>query len=166
MKKVVFVFCFTFAAIISNAQTFVDPVAPYQKDSLAPVFNLILTNGKDYSDKQLPKNKPIVFIYFSPDCGHCQVEAEHITKEMKLIEEAFYVWVSYRDMEDIKAFGEKYKFSDYNNMVIGRDPAYAIPSFFRVRFTPFVAVYNKERKLIQTFESGATVDQLKHAIKN
>lgn len=153
-------------ALTSNSQTFVDPVAPYQKDSLSPVFNLILTNGKDYSDKELPKSKPIVFIYFSPDCGHCQVEAEHITKEMKVIEDAFYVWVSYRDMEDIKAFGEKYKFAEFKNMVIGRDPAYAIPSFFRVRFTPFVAVYNKDRKLVQTFESGATVDQLKSAIKN
>ena len=37
-----------------------------------PSFKITLSNNKVFNAADLPKGKPVVLIYFDPDCDHCQ----------------------------------------------------------------------------------------------
>lgn len=146
-------------------QTNYDTLPPYLKTKSIPNFNLLECNStKDdsiwVSNKSLPVNRPIVFVYFSPDCSHCEYETDEIKKHMDSLSNAFFVFVSYHPLEKIKEFYNKYGLSKYSNILMGRDTKYFIPSFFRVEFTPFVGVYDKDRNFVKAYKSGANMTEL------
>ena len=154
MKKIFLLLPACFLIVHSFAQDY-DSIPPYQKDSTIPAFSILQTDSTWFNKEALPENKFVVVIYFSPECGHCQLTAHEYEKKMKSFKDVFFVWVSYRSVPEIKSFDSAYHLSAFKNVSIGRDPKYFVPSFFRVKFTPFIAVYNKQGKLMQTYEQGA-----------
>ena len=148
-----------FATITLSAQNNIDPNAPFLKDKNIPKFTLNLTTGKSFSNTQIPKTKFTCIIIFSPDCSHCQDEATELTKNADKFKSVFFIWNSYKEMADIKAFATKYGLDKQSNVVVGRDPEFAIPVFFRPRMTPFVAMYDKGQ-LLKVYEQGVKVPEL------
>lgn len=165
MKKTFLFFVLAVITYNLNAQTF-DTIPPYQKDSLhIPAFTVLQTDSTYTNDKKIPENKPVVIIYFSPECGHCQLTAQEFSDTMSAMKNIFFVWVSYYPLPEIKAFAQKFHLQQFNNIIIARDENYAIPSYYRVKFTPFMAVYNKEHHLIQTYPQGTKAEDLIELLK-
>ena len=79
---------------------------------------------------------------------------------MDSLQNAMFVFVSYHPIEKIKAFYDKYDLGKYPNVIMGRDPKYYIPSFFRVEFTPFVAVYTPTGNFAKAYKQGANMTEL------
>jgi len=96
-----------FATMTLLAQGNIDPNAPFLKDKNIPKFTLNLTTGKSFSNTQIPKTKYTCIIIFSPDCSHCQEEAAELTKNADKFKSVFFIWNSYKEMADIKAFETK-----------------------------------------------------------
>jgi thiol-disulfide isomerase/thioredoxin len=166
MRKL-FLFVLIAVKINSSFAQEYDTIPPYQKDSLhIPAFTVLQTDSTYISDKKIPANKAVIIIYFSPTCGHCQLAAQDFSEKMKSMKNIFFVWVSYHPLPEIKDFAKKFNLQQFNNLIIGRDLNYTIPSYFRVKFTPFMAVYNKEHHLIQTYEQGTEADKLIALLKH
>ena len=136
-----------------------DPNAPYLKDKNLPAFTLNLIDGREVTNKTIPKYKYTCIIFFSPDCSHCETEAATINKYKDKLTNVLFIWDSYRDMIAIQAFADKFKFVGRPNILIGRDPSYAIPTFFRPKMTPFVALY-KNNQFVKVYEKGADIFDL------
>jgi thiol-disulfide isomerase/thioredoxin len=165
MKEILFLFFIALKISAAHAQDS-DTIPPYEKDSLhIPAFTILQTDSSFINDKKIPNNKPVVIIYFSPECGHCQITADEFSKRMADMKDFYFVWVSYYPLPEIKEFAKKFNLQQFNNIIIGRDPNYTIPSYFRVKFTPFMAVYNKEHHLIQTYGQGTEADTLINLLK-
>ena len=150
---------------IGYNQTNYDTLPPYLKTKEIPNFNVLECNSTKgdsvwINNKSLPANRPIVFVYFSPECSHCEYETEEIKKYMDSLSNAFFIFVSYHPLEKIKEFYDKYGLAKYPNIRVGRDLKYFIPSFFRVEFTPFVGVYNKNQSFVKAYKSGADMNEL------
>jgi len=138
-----------------------DATPPYQKDSLIPAFSILQTDSTWFNKEALPRNKPVVIIYFNPECGHCQLTAHDFDKKKNKLKDVFFVWVTYdTSFNEIKSFAKDYNLVNEKNIKVGRDPKYYVPSFYRVKFTPFMAVYGKNGKLIQTYETGTDPDTI------
>jgi hypothetical protein len=108
----------------------------------------------------LPQYDYTAIIYFSPECNHCQYEATEIVKKIDSLKNVLFIWASYRDFEDIKKFEYKYRLNLYPNIKVGRDPIYLIPSFYQVKFTPFVALYNNQKEFVKAWEMGVEMPEL------
>jgi len=154
MKKVVTLVVAAFIAIAGFAQP--ADTTSYLSNKNIPAVKLIQGDSSWFTNANIPTGKPVVIIYFSPECGHCQLTAQEINNDIDKVKDAFFIWVSYFPVPEIKEFADKYKLAQYDNFKFGRDPKYAIPAFYHVKFTPFMAVYNKEGKLMQTFDQGTT----------
>jgi peroxiredoxin len=137
-----------------NAQTVYDTLPPYKKTTSIPDFTLLKTDSTWFSKKNIPSHTPVVIVYFSPECGHCQHTAEDFNKHMSQMKNIFFIWVSYYDVNAIKKFSEAYHLNQYKNVVFARDPNYFIPSFYRVSFTPFMALYNAQHTFINAYPQG------------
>ena len=163
MKKVTTLFSLIILSLFASttllAQGNIDPNAPFLKDKNIPKFTLNLTTGKSFNNTQIPKTKYTCIIIFSPDCSHCQEEAAELTKYADKFKSVFFIWNSYKEMADIKAFASQFGLDKQANVVVGRDPEFSIPVFFRPRMTPFVALY-ANGQLLKVYEQGVKVPEL------
>jgi len=165
MKQLVILLLITIPFVSNSQSNSYDTLAPYLKTKKIPEFSILDCNSSKadsiwINNKSLPNNKPIVFVYFSPECSHCEYETEEIKKHMDSLSKATFVFVSYHPLEKIKAFYDKYNLSKYANIVMGRDLKYYVPSFFRVEFTPFVAIYTPQGNFVKAYKQGADMAEL------
>jgi thioredoxin-related protein len=165
MKKLLFFFLLVLSIISVTAQDSIDTIPPYKKDPKIPAFKIALTDGTWFTNEQLPKNKYTLIVYFSPDCEHCKHEIKEVIKNINELKDVNMVWASYKSLSEIKEFYTKFELSKYPNIFIGRDREYQLPSFFRVKFTPFVALYNKQGLFVQAFEQGSEMSILLPLLK-
>jgi thiol-disulfide isomerase/thioredoxin len=82
MKRLSFLLLLAMSCFCADAQT-KDSVPPYLKEPvIIPPFKILLADSTTFSKKDLPRKKFIVITYFNPECGHCQDEAEALSKNM------------------------------------------------------------------------------------
>jgi len=161
MKKLLFILVSILAVSFAQAQGY-DSIPPYLKAKVIPSFNIQQTDSTWFRTQDLPEKQPTVIIYFNPDCGHCQETAKKISEKMTDLQNVTFIWATYLSpMETIETFKKDYKLENYPNVHFGKDPQYFIPSFFRVEYTPFVALYNAKGKLVKAWPMDFTVDDLK-----
>ncbi|MEN9598268.1 MAG: hypothetical protein RL596_579 [Bacteroidota bacterium] len=160
MKKTGSIITLLFLTIYSFAQSPIDTVPPYKKNPTIPDFKILQTDSTWFAKKDIKPYEYTVIIYFSPDCGHCQYEAKEIVKNIDSLKNILFIWVSYRDFKDIKKFYRQYNLDALPNMVMGRDPQYFIPSFYQVRYTPFIALYDKNQHYLTSWDMGVEISEL------
>lgn len=138
---------------------------PYLKVPYVPPFTLILSNKDKFKKDDLPKKHNIIMIYLNTDCGHCKTLVKHIVDSVQMAPNSFFVLSCYNKLKDIKEFEETNNLKSYEQIVIGRDEKYFIPTFYRVKITPFVAVYNKKGDLIKAFSEGFSIAELQKILE-
>lgn len=144
-----------------RAQDTYDDLPPYRKDSTLPNFQLLRPDSSWLSLAQLPKKTAVVVIFYNPDCDHCQHEATLIAQSLDKLKKIEFIWATYAPtFEDIDAFATKYKLKGLPNMHFVKDVNYAIPSFYHLEMTPYMAAYNKNRHLVRTYALGANPIEL------
>ncbi len=165
MKKLT-IFFIAMLCLVANTQlvaqdnTPVRPDAPYLTNTNIPAFSLLLADGKNFTQNNIPTSKYTIIIYFSPDCGHCQHEATEMVKNIDSLKHTYIVWAGSRSMPELKAFSEKYGLNACPNMVCGQDQQYSIPSYYQVKYTPFVAVYDNRKQFVKAYEMGVEIPEL------
>ncbi len=167
MKLSLFITVWLFSCTLANGQQAKDSALPvYISNPAIPPFTILTTDSASFTQKDLPQGQPVVIIYFSPDCSHCQYEAKQIVQHMEALNHVFFVWVSYHPMDEIKQFDTLYGLNKFPNVKMGRDLKYFIPSYYKVAFTPFIAVYNAQGHFTHEFREGAKAEELIAAVKN
>lgn len=161
------VFIFLSFNTLAQTDTTAKPLPPFLRLPDVPSYKLLLMDSARYAYKyQLKKDMPVVVVYFSPDCDHCREETRRITDSMKLLKKVQFVFASYAPFAQVKKFYEEFQLAKYKNLVFGRDEQFFFPRFYDVKYTPFVAVYGKDWKLLRVFEGGSTVAKLLATLNN
>ncbi len=137
-----------------------DTLAPYQKQNTIPTFSLQKTDSTWFFNSDLQEKKAVLILYFSPDCGHCQLEIENLIANMSKLQNLQIVMVTSRPFQDMQNFATRYKIYKFPTITIGRDPGYHITRFYKVEFTPFSALYNKKGKLEKVYKKGIDMEEL------
>lgn len=166
LSTILISFC---AASQTNSATNVtavhDTPAPYLKDPYIPSFTIQMPDSKWFSKADLQPGRPNLILYFSPDCGHCQLETEELLSKMKEFNNLQIVMITSRPFEDMKNFAEHYMIKRFPAITIGTDPARLVTSFYDVRFTPFSALYDKKGKLIKVYEKQIDMKEMASLVK-
>src|SRR5215468_6227785 len=76
--------------------------------SLLPPFKMFLSNDSVFSATQLPKDKPVIVIYFDPECDHCQKVLAEIFKKINSFKKTEIVLVTFNPVADIAAFEKQH----------------------------------------------------------
>lgn len=138
-----------------------DSLAPYRQFTNIPQFKILLMDSTTWFTKAgLSSKKPTWIIYFSPDCGHCQIETEEIISNINSLRNIQILLVTSRPFEDVKAFYDHYLLKRFSNIIVGIDPARMFVNFYQVQTTPFSALYSKKGRLLKEYRSGASIPEL------
>ncbi|HAL81298.1 MAG TPA: hypothetical protein DCO83_02915 [Mucilaginibacter sp.] len=162
MKKLLFLFSLIIAAGCSNAQipTFVPP-------PLIPSYRILNTDSVYITPANLKKNKPVMVIYFAPDCSHCQHLMYELKPKMKDFKNIQVVMITFvKELKAIQVFYRDFDLKKYPNFIVGTEyPTYKVQQYYQVRTTPYIALYNKNGKLVKTYEKVPNVDTLLAEVK-
>ena len=160
MKTIIFFISFLFAVSSLSAQ--VDTTQPPYKrfPTLPPLKLMPIGSTTIFTKDQLKRNKPVLIMLFSPDCEHCQHETEDLIKNIDHFKKIQIVMATMMPFEQMTAFYDRYDLKRFDNIIVGRDIYYLLPSFYKVRFLPYMAMYDKKGKLLSTFEGNLSMDKL------
>ena len=118
---------------------------------IAP-FSIRLTNGQQYNYSQLAAG-PVVLIYFSPDCDHCQAFTKDLVKNYSVVANKQVVMVTFQAMDMLKPFVTQYGLNSYSNFKVGTEgTSYVVQKYYQIRSFPYIAIYDKTGKLVKTYE--------------
>ena len=155
-------FIFILLPTIAFLQPSKDAAAPYYSNIGYPDISLRLTDSTTFFSKNdLPKDKIVVIIFFSPECEHCQAEATEMMTKTDSLQNLFMVWNANMvdDFGKVKTFYNKYGFDKLQNVVLGKEVNYYLPLFYRIENTPYAAVY-KNGKLFAEFRNSLSIQNL------
>jgi thiol-disulfide isomerase/thioredoxin len=163
MKKWVLVLSSVLLATIMMAQTPVNE-PPYKRFPNVPPLQLLMKDSSTFTKDQL-KKQPLIIMYFSPSCDHCQHQMEDMIRDMEKLNGTQIVLATYQPFEEIDDFSKQFQLSKYPNIKVGRDNKYLLPPFYNIRSLPYLALYNKKGDLLTTFEGNVKVSKLLQAFK-
>jgi thiol-disulfide isomerase/thioredoxin len=108
-----------------------------------------------------------MIVYFAPDCSHCQ----HLMFEMKPKMQAFkdiqVVMITFvQQLKAIQVFYRDYDLKKFPNFTVGTEGyTYVVQKYYQVRTTPFIALYDKDGKLVKSYEKPPAIDELTAEVK-
>jgi len=150
-----FLFCFAVMSfsVRANSQTI-------------PSFKITLSNNKILHATDLPKGKPIVLIYFDPDCDHCQKLMAELFKNIKSFKKAQIVLVTFKPVIELIAFEKKYDTRKYPNIKVGTEGTlFYLKNYYKLVKMPFTALYDSNRNYNYSYRDETPVDDLISRLK-
>jgi thioredoxin-related protein len=147
-------------SFVGNAQAD-NSIAPYQRFPTLPPIQLLLGDSTTkYTKEHIPKKKHVLLMLFSPDCSHCQHTAEEMLQRKEELKNIHIIMATLHSITEMNAFAEKYGLKQMDNIILGKDIYYFMPSFYSVKNLPYMAFYNQKGKLIQGFEGSMSVQKI------
>ena len=131
-----------------------------------PPFRIIQSDGKVFKAEQLPFEKPILVIYFSPECDHCQAFMNDFFKRAGEFKKASVVMVTYLPVEAVTKFVADYKVTNYSNIYVGTEgSSYFLKNYYQIADMPFTALYDKDGNIIASYRNVPSIDELAVKVK-
>lgn len=156
----ILIFPFVSPAQTDTAQKIIDTLAPYQKSPIIPTFSIQTIDSTWFFNTDIKKKSPVLIVYFSPSCGHCQIETENLIANISKLSKLQIIMITSHAFQDMYDFSVRYKLNKFPSIILGRDPARVITRFYNVQFTPFSALYDKKGKLVKAYTSGLNMQEL------
>jgi len=164
MKKFLLVFSLMITAAYSRAQMLgVSAAIP----PTIPPYHILTTDSVYVTPADLPRHKQVMIIYFAPDCSHCQHLMHDMELQMTEFKNVQIVMVTFvSQLRAIKDFYRDFKLSRYPNLTVGTEGyTYLVQKFYHVKTTPYIALYDKNGKLIRAFDKAPKIDVLVETFK-
>jgi thiol-disulfide isomerase/thioredoxin len=152
MKKIVSSLIFSFLGI---ALLFAQPTA-------LPNFKFNAVSGGVFTKANLKPGLATVVILFSPDCEHCQQQAQWIREgAAKFQNNVQFMWVSFEEnVELIRSFPGKFLSGVKTPMYFLHDPNLEFDKYFGDSQVPTILVYDSKGQLAKAFRSEVEVEKL------
>jgi thiol-disulfide isomerase/thioredoxin len=132
-----------------------------------PSFNLLLTDSTTiFNSSKIPEGKPIILLYFNPDCEHCQKETKDILDHIELFKNIQFYFVTNDQFDRLKLFESYYQLRKYPNIMLGRDYQFQFLKYYKNVVTPYLAIYDKRKQLRVVFGGGTNSKRIVEAVQD
>ena len=126
-----------------------------------PDLHVVLLGGDSLATKTLEGNN--VFIFFQPDCRHCQIEAINIEQRLAEFKNYRLYFISSSTMESIRAFAESFDLDDRKNVKFGWTSTESVLEHYGPIQTPSVYIYSGA-KLRKSFNGQTDIENIIEAL--
>src|SRR5665213_4579550 len=76
-----------------------------------------LTNEKNFTAKNVSQTKPVIIIYFAPDCEHCRNLIKAVLSKSQNFRNAQVILVSFEPLTMIISFEKEFDLKKYPNIL-------------------------------------------------
>jgi thiol-disulfide isomerase/thioredoxin len=154
LKKIFAPFLFTLSLFVLSGS-----VAKAQSGKLPP-FSILQPNGKIFRAGNLPFEKPIVIIYFSPDCEDCLAFMDKLFTKISDYKKASIVMITYLSNDEVVKFVNRYKTNRYRNITVGTEgSSFFIKNYYKIMDLPFAALYDKNGNIQCSYQKNIPLNE-------
>jgi thiol-disulfide isomerase/thioredoxin len=126
-----------------------------------PPFRIMQANGKVFQAQELPMGKPIVVIYFSPECDHCEKMMKEFSKKEASFRKASVAMVTYLPVDKVAKFVQQYGLNKYANIYVGTEGStFFLKNYYKLTEMPFIALYTKNGDLVKMYRKEGALGEL------
>jgi thiol-disulfide isomerase/thioredoxin len=133
-----------------------------------PSINLLMIDSTVINTGNIPEGKPIVMMFFSPECKHCQYETESLLQNAQLFKNILFYLISADPLEKIKSYSTYFHLTNYPNFIPVMDNTFSLFYQLKPDFVPYFFIYNKHKKLFAALPGSDNInliDSLVHTLK-
>jgi thioredoxin-related protein len=132
-----------------------------------PPFKMYRSDKTIFNAAELPKTKPLVLIYFDPDCDHCQKLMKELFLKIDAFKKAEIIMVTFKSVEEVAAFEKQHNTKKYPNIIVGTEGiGFYLRNYYGLMTMPFTALYDKKGNLNYSYRKETFVDDLINRLKN
>jgi thiol-disulfide isomerase/thioredoxin len=160
MKKLLLFFSLILSAGYTFAQTYTPPTT-------IPPYHILTTDSVYVTPANLKKNKPVMIIYFAPDCSHCKNFMFEMKPHMDAFKNVQVVMITFvLQLKATQTFYSDFDLKKYPNFTVGTEGyTYVVQRFYQIKNTPYIALYDKKGKLVKAYDKVPKVDDLVNEVK-
>lgn len=114
-----------------------------------PKFDFQNIKGGRFTNDNLIKNAPSLFIYFNSECEFCNEEAELIQQNIDQLSTFQLIFISIENPDKIKEFAIYHKLFNYDKINFLSDTQVSFAPTFDVKSLPCLVLYDKDQHLIE-----------------
>ena len=132
-----------------------------------PPFKMYRSDKTIFNAAELPKTKPVVLIYFDPDCEHCQKLMKELFQKIDAFKSAEIIMVTFKPVEEISSFEKQNNTQKHSNIVVGTEgTGFYLRNYYGLVTMPFTALYDKNGNLKYSYRKDTLIDDLIKRLKN
>ena len=132
-----------------------------------PPFKMYRSDKTIFSAAELPKTKPLILIYFDPDCDHCQKLMKELFQKIDAFKNAEIIMVTFKPIEEVAAFEKLNNTQKHSNIVVGTEgTGFYVRNYYGLVTMPFTALYDKNGNLKYSYRKETLVDDLIKRLKS
>ena len=115
-----------------------------------PSFTLQLMDSLSRLDmNNIPKGKPVVLFLFNPNCPYCRAQTSELIANISSFEDVRFYMLSSASFNLIQDYYKHYQIGKYTNITLGRDYENYFGNYYKAMGVPFIAIYDKDKRLKQ-----------------
>lgn len=160
------ILCLGFSAnTFAQSKNQIDPAfLKYQKPGGAlPELQIKTTNSKTVTNKDLKTKHHLFLIVFNPTCSHCIKVSKMIADNAALFKNNKVVFMAQDAMASyLPDYEKKTGVNQHPAFIVGVDKIYAIDKLANYKLLPMINIYDKNQKLVKTFNGDTPLDSLKN----
>jgi thioredoxin-related protein len=138
----------------------------YAQSGKVPPFRMMQANGKIFRAQDLPMGKPILLIYFSPECDHCEKIMKAFFGQAGNFQKASVAFITFLPVDNVSKFAKDYNLVKHPNMYAGTEGStYFVRNYYRIKELPFTALYTKNGDIVTSFEKDVNLTSLAQKLK-
>jgi hypothetical protein len=118
-----------------------------------PDFMIALADGRHLSRADLDKTKPVMIVYYSPTCDHCQHFGQDLAAHMAEFKNVQIVMVTFRPLNEVQDFIRITRLGGSGAYIGSEGLRWTVQHHYNITTFPFVAAYDKHWKLKGVFRS-------------
>ena len=131
-----------------------------------PPFKMMQTSGKIFKAQDLPMEKPILIVYFSSECDHCEKMLKEFFKQAANFQKASVAFITYLPVDKVSKFEKDYNMSKHPNMNSGTEGStFFVRNYYKISTMPFVALYTKKGDFVTSYEKEVDLKMLAKMLK-
>lgn len=139
----------------------------FSQAAKVPPFKIVKADGTLFRAQDLPLDKPIIIIYFSPECEECQKVTEELVSRIESYWKASIVMVTYLPVNTLEPYIIKHKLHIYPNIYVGTEGnSFFLRYYYNIVHFPFIALYNKNGVLVKAFYNEENLTEVTKRLKD
>lgn len=126
-----------------------------------PPFKMMQENGKVFKAQDLPIGKPIVIIYFSPECDHCEKMMKELIKKKASFKKASVAMITHLAVDRVAKFVQQFGLNKYSNIYVGTEGStFFVRNYYKIEHMPFIALHDKNGNLVKVYRKEGPLTDL------
>ena len=131
-----------------------------------PSFNLRLMDSTVFNTQNITSTSPIILFFISPSCPYCKALTEDIISDKNLSDNNQIFIISSAPLQSLKQYYKDFNLQKHPNITVGYDYDDYFSNRFQVNSIPYIAIYDKSKKLKQVLIGKVKTGLIKDIISD